>query len=170
MTCPAARSTAWAGLRGPSGISQLAQERSAHGLHLGELLRREVLPVPAHAARVVLHVVPHLLLRVVAAIGRVLDPREERVHRRMGLEPEEQIERQSVAVLLHGRMDRTVAARHDFCYFLWDLESRYWGGMYRYLKTELGVRPPVSGTQMGYGPAHPQAELDYIDAHAKGKK
>jgi hypothetical protein len=38
--------------------------------------------------------------------------------------------------------------------------------MYRFLKDELKVKPLVSGTQMGYSPAHIQSRLDYVDAHS----
>jgi len=38
--------------------------------------------------------------------------------------------------------------------------------MYRYLKDELGVKVPVSGTQLNYGSTHVQAQLDYCDNHA----
>ena len=38
--------------------------------------------------------------------------------------------------------------------------------MYHFLKEELGVRSPVSGTQVGYSPVSVQAGLDYLDAHA----
>ena len=83
-----------------------------------------------------------------------------------GLEPDQRIEDAGVPVLRRGAMSRTRAARHDFLDFLWDTEAEYWGGMHRFLKQDLGVRAMVSGTQMGYSPAHVQARLDYIDAHS----
>lgn len=57
-------------------------------------------------------------------------------------------------------------ARRDFYQFLVDTERAYWIGMYGYLKDDLKVKPVISGTQLGYSPAHIQAELDYIDSHS----
>lgn len=57
-------------------------------------------------------------------------------------------------------------ARRDFCAFLVDTERAYWVGMVNYLKNELKVKSPISGTQLGYSLPHVQAELDYIDNHA----
>ena len=69
-----------------------------------------------------------------------------------------------------GEMEGTVVlpreARDDFCEFLFDIERKYWLGMYRYLKDELKVRQPVSGTQMYYGSTTIQSLLDYADVHA----
>jgi hypothetical protein len=63
-------------------------------------------------------------------------------------------------------MNLTRTARHDFMDFLWDTESRYWWGMYRFLKHDLGVTSLVAGTQMGWSPPHIQAALDYVDGHS----
>ncbi len=57
-------------------------------------------------------------------------------------------------------------ARADFADFMWEVEHNYWVGMYRFLKDELGVQALVAGTQLGYSPAHIQAQLDYLDDHA----
>ena len=58
------------------------------------------------------------------------------------------------------------AARDDFCEFLFDIERTYWLGMYRFLKDELKVKQPISGTQLYYGSSTIQSELDYVDVHA----
>ena len=58
------------------------------------------------------------------------------------------------------------AARDDFCEFLFDIERKYWLGMYRFLKDELHVKQPISGTQLYYGSTTIQSELDYVDVHA----
>lgn len=84
----------------------------------------------------------------------------------VGLKRDRRLEDSSVPVVLHGRLDVTEAARHDFIDFLWDTERDYWWGMDRFLKDELGVRSLVSGTQLSYSPVHVQAGLDYIDAHS----
>jgi hypothetical protein len=84
----------------------------------------------------------------------------------VGLGENERIEDDTVAVLRHGRSSMTEATRRDFVDFLWDTEQAYWQGMHRFLKDELGVKSPVSGTQLSYSPTSIQAELDYIDAHA----
>lgn len=57
-------------------------------------------------------------------------------------------------------------ARRDFCRFLVETERAYWAGMFGYLKNELKVKSPISGTQLGYSQPQVQAELDYIDNHA----
>ena len=57
------------------------------------------------------------------------------------------------------------AARNDFCEFLFEIERTYWLGMYRFLKEELGVKQPISGTQIYYGSTTIQSELDYADVH-----
>lgn len=57
-------------------------------------------------------------------------------------------------------------ARLDFCRFLYDTEQAYWTGLADYLRQELGVRVPISGTQLGYSPPAIQAELDYVDNHS----
>jgi len=84
----------------------------------------------------------------------------------VGLEPNQRLEDGSVPVLRRGAMNLTKPARNDFCDFLWDTEAEYWWGMCGFLKRELGVRALVTGTQIGYSPAHVQAGLDYIDAHS----
>ncbi len=60
----------------------------------------------------------------------------------------------------------TKEAVNDFCDFLLDVEADYWNEMYRFLKDEIQVRQPVSGTQLRYGSTHAQAKMDYCDIHA----
>jgi hypothetical protein len=57
-------------------------------------------------------------------------------------------------------------ARRDFYQFLVDTEHAYWTGIANYVKTELGSKSVISGTQLGYSPPFVQAELDYIDNHS----
>jgi len=54
----------------------------------------------------------------------------------------------------------------DFCDFLIDIETKYWDEMYRFLKDDIKVKQPVSGTQLEYGSTHAQARMDYCDIHA----
>ena len=54
----------------------------------------------------------------------------------------------------------------DFIDFLFDVEAKYWDEMYRFLKDDIKVKQPVSGTQLGYGSIHAQAKMDYCDYHA----
>ncbi len=84
----------------------------------------------------------------------------------VGLGPSEKLEDNSVPTLQRGQNQMTQAARRDFADFMWDTESDYWLGMYAFLKEELGVQQPISGTQLGYSPAWIQAKLNYIDAHS----
>ncbi len=60
----------------------------------------------------------------------------------------------------------TLQARRDFYRFLTDSERAYWTGIASYLKQELKVKAPISGTQLGYSPPQLQAELDYVDNHS----
>ncbi len=84
----------------------------------------------------------------------------------VGLEPGHQLEDSSVPVVTRGSINQTQTPRSDFVDFMWETEHDYWLGMYRFLKDELKVKSLVSGTQLNYGPATIQAELDYLDAHA----
>ncbi|MBN2450212.1 MAG: hypothetical protein JXR77_07475, partial [Lentisphaeria bacterium] len=50
-----------------------------------------------------------------------------------------------------------------------DLETRYFEGMRRFLREDLGVRCPIAGTQISYGGAYGmlrEAAMDYTDMHA----
>ncbi|MBR2694043.1 MAG: hypothetical protein IKE69_07490 [Thermoguttaceae bacterium] len=60
---------------------------------------------------------------------------------------------------------QSAAFQKEFFTFMIRLESDYWTGMYRFLKDGLGVRPPVSGTQLLFGAWYAQAEADYCDIH-----
>ncbi len=71
----------------------------------------------------------------------------------------------TIPVIKVGAYAPPQAAR-DFCQFLMDTERKYWLGMSDFLKRELKVKSLISGTQLGYSPAHIQAQLDYIDAHS----
>jgi hypothetical protein len=64
--------------------------------------------------------------------------------------------------------EQELSAEHyqDFWCFLFDIEQKYWGGMYRFLKDELKAKQSVSGTQLYYGSKVVQASLDYCDDHA----
>jgi hypothetical protein len=54
----------------------------------------------------------------------------------------------------------------DFIDFLFDVEAKYWDEMYRFIKEEIKVKQPVSGTQIEYGSIIAQAKMDYCDYHA----
>lgn len=58
-------------------------------------------------------------------------------------------------------------AQRDWMRFLWETEKAYWVDFQRYLKTDLGVRALVIGTQLySYSVAPIQAEMDVVDIHA----
>ncbi len=84
----------------------------------------------------------------------------------VGLQPGESLQEGNLPVLRRTQLNQTEAARCDFIDFLWDTERDYWWGMEDFLKDELKVRVPISGTQLSYSPAYVQARLDYIDAHS----
>lgn len=62
--------------------------------------------------------------------------------------------------------ERTTAAQRDWYRFLWQLEERYWPGMYKFIREELKAKPLVLGTQLFWSPFPIQARLDVIDSHA----
>ncbi|MHA3773287.1 carbohydrate binding domain-containing protein [Verrucomicrobiota bacterium sgz303538] len=62
--------------------------------------------------------------------------------------------------------ERTLAAQRDWYRFLWQLEERYWPGMYQFLRTDLKARPLIVGTQLFWSPFPIQARMDAIDSHA----
>ncbi|MBO7510555.1 MAG: hypothetical protein J6T35_05155 [Bacteroidales bacterium] len=53
----------------------------------------------------------------------------------------------------------------DFIDFLSELEMKYFTGLYNHTKNTLGIRQPVTGTQLGYGFNQAQAGMDYCDNH-----
>ncbi len=58
------------------------------------------------------------------------------------------------------------ATYRDFIAFLFETERAYFSEMLRFLKEDLKVRQPVSGTQLAYGSSHTQGEYDYCDDHS----
>ena len=84
----------------------------------------------------------------------------------VGLADSQRLEDDSVPAVRRSGGTLPDVARGDFADFMWETEHTYWLDMYRFLKDDLKVRSPVSGTQMGYGLTHVQSELDYIDAHS----
>ncbi|MDO4575686.1 MAG: hypothetical protein Q4D98_10795 [Planctomycetia bacterium] len=56
--------------------------------------------------------------------------------------------------------------KRDFAAFLNDVETRYWVGMYDFLRNEVKVKQLISGTQLGYTSAEMMAKLDYVDSHS----
>ncbi len=74
---------------------------------------------------------------------------------------------EGAAPLLRIREFVPLQARHDFYRFLADTEHAYWTGIDTYLKRELKVKVPVSGTQIAmFSLPQLQAELDYVDVHS----
>ena len=81
--------------------------------------------------------------------------------------PEEcNLEDGTMPYLKRTECERMPNVTRDWIEFLVDIERKYWIGMYRYLKDELGVKAPISGTQLNMGSTHAQAALDYCDNHA----
>jgi hypothetical protein len=60
----------------------------------------------------------------------------------------------------------TPAKQRDWQEFIWDTETAYWNGMRDFLKKDLGVKPPIVGTQGFWSSGHVQAGMDVIDSHA----
>lgn len=84
-----------------------------------------------------------------------------------GLPSNESLEQGTVSRPRYSEMSgRSAPCARDYVAFLLDLETEYWTGMHDYLKKDLGVKQPVTGTQMGYTPPQTHMAMEYIDAHA----
>lgn len=53
----------------------------------------------------------------------------------------------------------------DYVEFMSEIEKSYFPQMYDNLKENIGVRQPVTGTQLGYGTHQAQTGMDYCDIH-----
>lgn len=62
--------------------------------------------------------------------------------------------------------ERTLLGQSDWRRFLWETEDRYWQGMLRYLKHDLGLKSLVIGTAVGCSTPVIMSGLDVVDAHA----
>jgi len=83
----------------------------------------------------------------------------------LGLQPGEQLD--SLNFLRKADFGtRTPEGQRDWIRFLWEVEDKYWKGMYQFVKDGLGARPLVIGTQVSYSPAPLQAQFDVVDAHS----
>ena len=83
-----------------------------------------------------------------------------------GFSPEYTLEDGTIPVLMRKDAEKVPGVLRDWIEFLIDIERKYFVGMYHYLKDELGVKVPISGTQLNFGSTRVQAELDYCDNHA----
>ncbi|MDR0338018.1 MAG: cellulase family glycosylhydrolase [Planctomycetaceae bacterium] len=83
-----------------------------------------------------------------------------------GIDTDCTLEKGNVPILKKNEIFHSEECRYDFWQFLVDLEWNYWLPMSHYLKSELNVKSPISGTQLYYGSKHVQAALDYCDDHA----
>jgi Carbohydrate binding domain len=83
-----------------------------------------------------------------------------------GLEDSQTLEDSSVDWLRHQGARPTAALRADWIDFLLKTERDYWRDMDRFLKDDLKVQMPISGTQLGFGLPSMQSEFDYLDAHS----
>ncbi len=84
----------------------------------------------------------------------------------IGLKDDQTLEAGTIPLVDKNATNLPQAAVGDFVDFLYDIEEKYWVGMYRFLKDEIKVKQPVSGTQLHYGFGNVQAKLDYVDIHS----
>ncbi len=85
---------------------------------------------------------------------------------RTGLGPGESLAAGSVALYPKGFAVVEARAADRFA-FLHDTELRYFTGMRDFLRNELGVKAPITGTiAFGGLGTHVQAQLDFVDQHA----
>ncbi|MGL4594721.1 MAG: carbohydrate binding domain-containing protein [Thermoguttaceae bacterium] len=85
---------------------------------------------------------------------------------KFGLNESETIESGTIRLIDTDGSGLPANSISDFCEFLFDIEQKYWLEMYNYLKDDLKVRQPISGTQITYGSTTIQAQLDYLDNHS----
>ncbi len=85
---------------------------------------------------------------------------------RMGLQDSENAINLSVATPASFGSP-TIARRNDWYLFLQQTEENYYVGMMNFLKTNIGVKCPITGT-IGFGPMGTvsQSKMDFVDAHA----
>ncbi len=84
----------------------------------------------------------------------------------LGLHPGESLENASVRTVKNRSQNVTLSQKRDYQDFLLDLERDYWLEMFHFVRDELHAHAPIAGTQLQYGSAHAQAELDFCDIHA----
>ena len=85
----------------------------------------------------------------------------------LGVKPQESLESGSLAAFAKSTYgERTSAAQLDWMRFLEATEDRYWQSMYRFLKDELKVKVPVTGTIVGCTPPNLMAKMDWVDTHS----
>ncbi len=83
-----------------------------------------------------------------------------------GLPAGETLEATSVALLLPNDYNlRSATARADWTEFMVGVDESYFAEMRDYLRS-IGVRCPITGTQMNYGVVTGQLAMDFVDSHA----
>ena len=83
-----------------------------------------------------------------------------------GSKPEQTLEAGNMSIISPFDSGALPVMTQDFVEFLFRIEHDYWVGMYEFLKNDLKVQAPISGTQLNYGSTIVQAQLDYCDNHA----
>ena len=85
----------------------------------------------------------------------------------LGLLPTEDLAAGNVPLFDRDRFgERTPDAQRDWMRFLFATEEHYWQTLYRFLKDELNVKAPITGTIAGCSPVNLQAALDWVDTHS----
>ncbi len=82
-----------------------------------------------------------------------------------GITEDETLEAQNIPTLQKKSMNLPKPARYDWIDFLRETESNYWSEMLRFLKDDLHVKSLITGTQMRWGVASDQSQMDFVDAH-----
>ena len=83
-----------------------------------------------------------------------------------GTKPDETLETGNVRLISPFDSEALPVMTRDYVEFLFRIEHDYWLGMYDFLKNDLKVQAPVTGTQINYGSMVVQSQLDYCDNHA----
>ncbi len=84
-----------------------------------------------------------------------------------GLQPTENLESSNLPLFTKPQFgERTAAAQRDWIRFLTHTEEGYWTEMLRFLKEDLHVKAPITGTIAGCSPLNIQSRMDWVDTHS----
>lgn len=85
----------------------------------------------------------------------------------LGLKPDENLETAHVAAFERSSFGgRTDEAQRDWMRFLEETEDGYWQAMTAFLKNDLKVQAPITGTIVGCSPPNLMAKMDWVDTHS----
>lgn len=86
---------------------------------------------------------------------------------RVGMGENESLEKRNFPVpKVADARTLTAGGREDWVRFLWETERKYWTGMRKFLREDLGVKVPIVGTIVATSTPNLMADMDIVDTHA----